>query len=629
MSATDIAFLVVGFVLGLAVGATLVAAFRARSAGGTVRLTVAQDSVPKRASTLSAPDRLDRSEPVLGSGPATRGHAAAVPVMDAPRALALGLATRSRPVAPGTSRPVARTPVPSHGAPDERPDAGPTPTPQSQSGGSETPLRAIPAARPAVRIPDDAVGIPVEPEVAHETASEPEPPAAPDGGGPTAGGPASMALLAAAALAARTATLMATSREFPLDATRASSTEPPPDAADDGSVPVPPAGAAGAAGATGTAGAAGEAASAPCADERRTATERCAIAERARVAAREAADALHEAQRAYDAHAGRVDAAEAALDPRAIRARKEAAQRAFREARATAVDREGSERAAREWLHEINRVNTEMRDAARVVEQEREEVRRLVPTIERLALEADGARIAAESAEAACLEAREAVARCEEEAARPVPPPEAFPVAREAGLPLEPDGLRVAADGVETTIVRLLRGDRATLERLVARLGGDDGEERRQWRLRLATLADAIAARAIEEGYLDPPDDHRFWATFTRSQVRDIVTALGSLGFHYDGIGGFADDRLPSQRDLSLAVGYAGLDPMRIRVWPSESEMASLLEGTVVAADEWLASAAGDLLLGEMVDALGRRADDLADVWNAWGRLRPLLLEPV
>ena len=37
---------------------------------------------------------------------------------------------------------------------------------------------------------------------------------------------------------------------------------------------------------------------------------------------------------------------------------------------------------------------------------------------------------------------------------------------------------------------------------------------------------------------------------------------------------------------------------------------------------------AGDLTLGEMVDALGPRAGNLADVWNAWGRVRPLLLSP-
>jgi hypothetical protein len=75
-----------------------------------------------------------------------------------------------------------------------------------------------------------------------------------------------------------------------------------------------------------------------------------------------------------------------------------------------------------------------------------------------------------------------------------------------------------------------------------------------------------------------------------------------------------------------LAVGYAGLDPMRIRHWPTESEMVELLRDVAVAADEYVAGAAPDLTLGELVTMLGRRADDLADVWNGWGRIRPLLL---
>jgi hypothetical protein len=72
----------------------------------------------------------------------------------------------------------------------------------------------------------------------------------------------------------------------------------------------------------------------------------------------------------------------------------------------------------------------------------------------------------------------------------------------------------------------------------------------------------------------------------------------------------------------------AGLDRMRIRNWPREGELPGLYARAAVAADEWLAHEAGDLSLGEMVDALGSRAGDLADVWNAWGRLRPLLLAP-
>ncbi|HEY4190223.1 MAG TPA: hypothetical protein VGM28_07370, partial [Candidatus Limnocylindrales bacterium] len=138
----------------------------------------------------------------------------------------------------------------------------------------------------------------------------------------------------------------------------------------------------------------------------------------------------------------------------------------------------------------------------------------------------------------------------------------------------------------------------------------------------------AVTARAIEDGYLDMPDDDTFWSMFPPRESREIVAALSALGFRFDGAGGFADERVPAQRDLSLAVGYAGLDRMRIRNWPREQELAELYRNADVAADEWLAHNAGDLTLGEMVDALGPRAGNLADVWNAWGRVRPLLLSP-
>ena len=87
------------------------------------------------------------------------------------------------------------------------------------------------------------------------------------------------------------------------------------------------------------------------------------------------------------------------------------------------------------------------------------------------------------------------------------------------------------------------------------------------------------------------------------------------------------DDRIPSQRELSLALGYAGFDPMRLRQWPSESETAELWREVEVAADEYLAGVAGDLTLAEMVEMLGRRADGLVELWNQWGKVRPLLLE--
>ena len=132
---------------------------------------------------------------------------------------------------------------------------------------------------------------------------------------------------------------------------------------------------------------------------------------------------------------------------------------------------------------------------------------------------------------------------------------------------------------------------------------------------------------AIEASALEFPEEHSFWGPFTLAQSRDIVAGLASLGYRFDGMGRWLDSRVPSQRDLALALGYGGIDPMRIRRWPNETEMAALFQDVRVAAAEYLALSAGDLTLGELVTMLGPRADALADVWNAWGRIRPLLLE--
>jgi hypothetical protein len=238
-----------------------------------------------------------------------------------------------------------------------------------------------------------------------------------------------------------------------------------------------------------------------------------------------------------------------------------------------------------------------------------------------------------ETADAGCLEGREALAACEEAASAPPPSRPAPEQARGEGWPASPDDEPAAADGGSLgggggvpRVLRLLRGDREARETLVAGLAGTDPEEVRRWRLVLADFVDAIVARAIEDGYLEVNSDHGFWSMFDAREQRDIVTALSALGFRFDGLGGFADGRVPAQRDLSLAVGYAGLDRMRVRSWPREVELEKLFAGTTVAADEWLATQADDLALGRMVDALGNRAGELADAWNAWGRIRPLLL---
>ena len=54
--------------------------------------------------------------------------------------------------------------------------------------------------------------------------------------------------------------------------------------------------------------------------------------------------------------------------------------------------------------------------------------------------------------------------------------------------------------------------------------------------------------------------------------------------------------------------------------------MRELFREVTVAADEYVWEAAGGLTLGELVSLLGRRADGLAEVWNEWGTIRPILL---
>ena len=167
-------------------------------------------------------------------------------------------------------------------------------------------------------------------------------------------------------------------------------------------------------------------------------------------------------------------------------AAKDAAQIAFRHDRAASTSTDEVEAAARAWLLEINRINGEARDAAAAVTREREAARNLTLELERLAVEADAARIAAETAEAACVAAREAAADCDERdaadrAAEPPPTGSSTPPFVD-----EPAPTRIAGDGGTPRIFRLLRGDRAAMTELVTAMAGDDPEERRRWQLTLS-----------------------------------------------------------------------------------------------------------------------------------------------
>jgi hypothetical protein len=367
----------------------------------------------------------------------------------------------------------------------------------------------------------------------------------------------------------------------------------------------------------------------PCAAQRAAVDETNAHAARMTPVAEAALTRLREARHAYDEHAGRRDRAESAVDPRAIRAAKDEAQAQFRRSRLASGDRAAIEAAAAAWLREINRINARTREAALVMAREAAVEAELLRAVEKAGLDADVARIGSEHAADASRTALMALASCEEAERLGSAPPEPVTAPAPRRLAAEDDemGGLAAAPGEDVAILRLLRGDRATMRSIVERLGGSDPDEQRRWQLLVSDLVDAVVARAIDASALTFPTDHVFWGPYTQTQCREIASAMAALGYRFDGMGGFADGRTPSQRDLSLALGYAGEDPMRIRRWPSEAEMPAIFRDVRVDAGRHLADTAGGLTMGEMVDLLGRRAEPLAELWNAWGRVRPLLLE--
>ena len=691
MTASEFAFLALGLLLGIATGAALMEVLRARPAASReVRVTVAPNSIPRRATTL-ADDAFasGASEPARG-GPADRRW-----IDREPASSGDVLTATAELVGMPLPDDAIRTPVPVAG------ESGPFRLTRHVAGSSGfgsgreseavsiareadpmlTALRATAAATATAAMrkqriatltdpPRSAIEMALPPETPTgsldeawpaTSSDEPragsardptrgpggirDPDARPDPSGPSASGGSSMnrsrrgadqgsgapepgagqparapdMIDAVAAAAARVA--RARAAETPIVATAGTDADVAPKGFS-ASAPDP----------TG-----------PCADQRRVADERCAIAGRAGASAEAAVDALRAAQRAYDDHVSRSERAAATADPRSVRAAKEAAQESFRAARGKAGSHMDVESAARDWLTEINRINMLTRDSLQQAERDRAAATELAHALERLGVEADAARITAEAATEACVAAREAVAACEEGVAMgapgPVPAPAAARAAAPAAAPAAGLGLGGAVDeidedvgtmasraGQDAAIIRLLRGDHEVLQRTVASLAGDDPVEQRRWQMALTGLLEALIARSIEASAFDFPTDHPFWGPFSRSQNREIAGALASLGYRHDGFGGWVDERVPTQRDLSLAVGYAGLDPMRVRHWPPEPEMRELMSEVTVTADEYVWDAAGTLTLGDLITLLGRRADALTDLWNDWGAVRPLLL---
>jgi len=177
-------------------------------------------------------------------------------------------------------------------------------------------------------------------------------------------------------------------------------------------------------------------------------------------------------------------------------------------------------------------------------------------------------------------------------------------------------------------LLALLAGDPQARDRIAAKLAGGETDRALVWQAWLQGFADACEAVAIDDGYLEFPEDHSFWGLFTHNEAREIGRSLAALGFRHDGRGGFHQGRVPAPHDLVLAAGSAGLVPVRVRRWPAAEDIANLYREVRVASDELLAERAPYLMLGEVISLLGWRAEPLMDLWNEWSRVRPVLLAP-
>lgn len=396
---------------------------------------------------------------------------------------------------------------------------------------------------------------------------------------------------------------------------------------------------------------------------------RCGFAEQAQQEADAAADRVAGVRRLCDEQASVLAAAQSDVDPGAMHAAKEKAHATFREAVAAARSRGQVESAAVAWLAEINRINRNGRTALARIASATIEAGVLQDRLARLSDSAESTALMALAAAEACRAAQAELdaanaAHENPEAAAPMDgawTPEVAKLAeaaarRKAGgdegttadtaLPEAPllaaeVGAARSAAGDSTpsanwlaidiasphpqVIIRLVRRDDPTMSALVDKLAGSDAAARARWQLNLSTFVDSVVAAAIEEACIEFAPGNPFWDQFSAAECREIAHGLAALGFRYDGFGSFVDGRIPSNRDLALAVGQAGLLPVKIRHWPTAEEAAFLLQGVSVSADTFIAARAPALTLGECVRMLGRRAEYLADLWNDWARCRPLL----
>jgi hypothetical protein len=362
-----------------------------------------------------------------------------------------------------------------------------------------------------------------------------------------------------------------------------------------------------------------------CAELRLEVAARCEEAHAAGQAHAAATEETRARRRDLVAAQHEVEEAVTAADPAVRRVEKAAARDAYLVARKDAADEAAVSEATAAWANAIDRINRQGRLAARAVTHARERAAAAEEAVHTAQRAEQTVRFRAEAAQAACLDGRVRLATCEERVtgAVPVPPgPDEAPAATTG-----PSGRASVVGGPEPLVVEaLVKGDEAILELASAAIAEQGILSPASVKLQLRELVDAISATAGDEGYLVFDQRYPLWAQLSPEESHDVVAALARLGFQLAPHEGWQGGRSPSSADLSMALGYAGLDTRQMRGLPTAVDLAAMPASIGVDASAFLAGQVPDLAVDQLVRLLGGRATALESLWDAWGHVRPVLL---
>src|SRR4051794_29144243 len=333
----------------------------------------------------------------------------------------------------------------------------------------------------------------------------------------------------------------------------------------------------------------------PYGDLRRQVDDACGRVGPSRDALERARGSMTDARRALATVHRAVEDARRDADPLRITDAKQQAQQRYRSAIAVNTDTLVERRATVEWMATIYRINRDARRAGQQLARAEHDVQRLTAEVTRTERLADAARIALESALAACADARQAMAAvdgvgelplapagesAEWTAGKPTadPPVEAPTANQSAGGATQVMNARDPESGIHRPVVveRMVEGDREALENAAAEVSHVTGQPASHYILLLHELVEALTKVAVERHCLAFDDDHPLWSQFDASERLAIVASLADLGFRFDPDEGWYGGRMPTANDLVMALAYAGRDPRMLRGMPTPDDMRGL-----------------------------------------------------